>query len=199
MILDACAAEKDCAAAFPKLREELAVVLARLDRELVRVEMTWAGEKQEVVVDRGIFATDLRFLLYSPNGAMRVPAIIHLAAQGDFAALLQAGLPFRRGVLASIYLGMHLSVTCAEDVPYFDYAEADKLAAGTFLGDSRIRQQKAACELWPRGPIPDDFHDPVEVDVPTLLVVGDLDPVTPPKWAEEVASHLPESKVIVSR
>ena len=57
-------------------------MLQRLDKGPIEVETSWRGEKQTVSVDRDIFATDLRFLLYYAPGASRVPAVIHRAAAG---------------------------------------------------------------------------------------------------------------------
>ena len=42
----------------------------------------------------------------------------------------------------------------------------------------------------PHGEIPAGLRDPVVSDVPTLLLSGALDPVTPPAWAEETARTL---------
>lgn len=55
----------------------------------------------------------------------------------------------------------------------------------TFLGDYRIRQQKAVCALWARGKVPADVHELVRSDVPVLLLSGERDPVTPPEMAEQ--------------
>ena len=42
-----------------------------------------------------------------------------------------------------------------------------------------------------------DYHEPVSTDHPTLVLSGDLDPVTPPRWGESVAEHLPNARHIV--
>ena len=34
-------------------------------------------------------------------------------------------------------------------------------------------------------------------NIPVLILSGYLDPVTPPEWGEEVASHLPNSKHVI--
>lgn len=62
--------------------------------------------------------------------------------------------------------------------------------AGTYLGDYRIRQQKGACEIWPRGKVPADIHEPVRSDVPVLLFSGERDPATPLEMAEKASLHM---------
>jgi pimeloyl-ACP methyl ester carboxylesterase len=84
-------------------------------------------------------------------------------------------------------MGLNFSVTCAEDLPYITEQMIRENTPGTFLGDYRIRQQKAVCQLWPRGKVPADVHELVRSDVPVLLISGERDPVTPPEMAEQAA------------
>jgi pimeloyl-ACP methyl ester carboxylesterase len=55
----------------------------------------------------------------------------------------------------------------------------------------------AVCDIWPKSEIPDNFGSPVKVGVPVLLFSGTMDPVTPPRWGEEAARHLPNSLHVV--
>jgi pimeloyl-ACP methyl ester carboxylesterase len=89
---------------------------------------------------------------------------------------------------------MLLSVVCAEDVPRIDRSKIPALTEGSFLGDSRIRAQFGICAAWPRGEVPEGFGDPVTFDGPVLVISGELDPVTPPEWGEEMVRHLPRGR-----
>ena len=60
-----------------------------------------------------------------------------------------------------------------------------------------MRQQRAACEIWGRSPIPADFRTPVRSNAAVLLVTGSFDPVTPPRYASEVARALPNALNVV--
>jgi pimeloyl-ACP methyl ester carboxylesterase len=60
-----------------------------------------------------------------------------------------------------------------------------------------VFQQTRACGTWPRGEIPTDFLEPVRSDAPVLIFSGNMDPVTPPKYGEEVAVHLPNSRHVI--
>jgi pimeloyl-ACP methyl ester carboxylesterase len=44
--------------------------------------------------------------------------------------------------------------------------------------------------MWPRGTVDASYYEPVVSDVPTLVLSGELDPVTPPGWGESVVKHL---------
>ena len=92
---------------------------------------------------------------------------------------------------------MYLSVTCAEDLPWIKPGEGERMAENTFLGDYRLRQQREACALWPRANIAKDYGDPVQSDVPVLILTGQWDPVTPPSNGDATAKTLKNSLHIV--
>ncbi len=55
-----------------------------------------------------------------------------------------------------------------------------------------------ACSVWPAADLPADYFEPVRSDIPTLLLSGDLDPVTPPRWGEEVLGGLGDARHVVA-
>lgn len=93
--------------------------------------------------------------------------------------------------------GMYLSVTCTEDVPFINQEEAAGLNANNPFGNYRVFQQTRACGVWPRGEIPADFLEPVRSTALVLIFSGNIDPVTPPKYGEEVARYLPNSRHVI--
>jgi pimeloyl-ACP methyl ester carboxylesterase len=136
-------------------------------------------------------------MLYSSGAASRAPLFLHLAAQGNFIPLAEAALFYRQRIVATGSNGMYLSVTCAEDLPRIKPGEGERNAAHTFLGDYRLRQQRAACALWPRGDIPKDYAEPTRAGMPALILTGRWDPVTPPVYGDMAAEHLPNSLHVV--
>jgi pimeloyl-ACP methyl ester carboxylesterase len=195
LLLAECAADTACHQAFPEIEREWNELLARLGRAPARVEYSPdKGGPVTVEIQRDIFAEKVRTLMYSRVSAARIPLLVHQAANGDFGPFLKETIQERFGPLAD---GMYLSVTCAEDVPFIDQAEAAQANAGNPFGNYRVEQQTRACGLWPRGTIPDGYHEPVSADVPVLIMSGNVDPVTPPEQGEEVARHLPNTRHIV--
>ena len=92
---------------------------------------------------------------------------------------------------------MYLSVTCAEDLPMIKSGEGERKGKDTFLGDYRLRQQRAACALWPRGEVPKNYAEPTRSNVPALILTGQWDPVTPPAYGDAAAKSLPSSLHVV--
>ena len=198
-VIDECAADESCRAAFPDLRAEVKAVLERLLRGPVEVELK---NPQGVVGKRVRLSRDLageavRYMLYQPGAASRIPLFIHLAAQGDFEPLAESAIFYRQQIVATGSNGMYLSVTCAEDVPWIKPGEGERNAAHTFLGDYRLRQQRAACALWPRAEIPKGYAEPTRADVPALILTGQWDPVTPPVYGDTATKYLPNSLHLV--
>src|SRR5262249_47433183 len=150
-----------------------------------------------VTIRRDIFAEQIRFTLYNAGSASAAPYIIHRAAQGDFAPFARLAILWEPGLRRILAYGMHLSVTCAEDVPFMTRDAIESAIAGTYRRDFRVSQQLAACQEWRRGAVPADFHQPVTSDVPVLLVSGPYDPVTPPRWAEQVGAHFSHARQLV--
>ena len=194
-----CAADEACRAAFPELRAEVKAVLGRLLRGPVEVEVKNAqgGAGTRVQLSRDLAGEAIRYMLYQAGAASRIPLFLHLAAQGDFAPLAESAIFYRQRIVATGSNGMYLSVTCAEDLPWIRPGEGERNAEHTLLGDYRLRQQRAACALWPRGDIPAGYAEPTRADTPALILTGQWDPVTPPVYGDVAAKNLPNSLHVV--
>ena len=198
-LLADCSAAPACSAAFPNLRAELDSVAARLRRRPERVAAAHpvTGGPVTVTLDGDAFAEALRQIMYTPMNGRWLPLLVHQASEGDYRSLTQMALNLSRNQREGLRLGMLMSVVCSEDVPRIDEAEIPAATEGTLLGDVRVRQQMAACREWPRGPAPTDLAEPFTVPVPTLLVSGTRDPVTPRHWGDAMQRHLPASVHVV--
>jgi pimeloyl-ACP methyl ester carboxylesterase len=198
-VIGECAADAACNQAFPNLKDEAKAVLAQLIKGPVEVEVQKPDSKEHVKVklSRDLAAEAIRYMLYNPGSAARMPLVLHLAAEGNFVPLAQLALRYRMILVGTGSNGMYLSVTCAEDLPWIKPGEGERLAENTFLGDYRLRQQREACTLWPRGSIERDYAEPVRSDVPVLILTGEWDPVTPPSNGATVAKTLTNSLHVV--
>jgi pimeloyl-ACP methyl ester carboxylesterase len=195
-----CLADPLCARTFPRVREELAAALARLDREPVPVMLrhpTTAAPLPATITRAG-FAQGLWVALQYPNLAHRLPLVIHHAARGDFAPFLAmdvaTGPPRRR-----YYNAAHLSIVCPEETGHVRREEVGPLHQRTFMPADRAHEYLTACELWRVPTLPSAVLEPVRSDAPTLIVSGWMDPVTPPENGDRVARHLTRVRHVVVR
>ena len=198
-VLSDCVTDEACNKAFPNIKSETKAVLERLLKGPVEVQIQPRGFETPIKLSlsRDLAAEAVRYMLYNPVAATRIPVILHLAAEGNFTLLVQAALNYRRNLVATGSNGMYLTVTCAEDIPWITRKEDERFAQNTFLGEYRLRQQREACALWPRATIPSDYGKPVRSDVPVLIFTGQWDPVTPPVNGDYVARTLSNSLHVV--
>jgi pimeloyl-ACP methyl ester carboxylesterase len=194
-----CRADAACHEAFPDPARELRQVARRLESRPATAEIVdpQSGARLRLTLTRDAFADMIRKLLYDPGLASMVPFVVHRAWEGDFRPAARLALADRRNAAEGIFWGLSLAITCSEDVPFIDSATAAHDNGRTFLGDFRVRQQTAACRGWPRYTPPADYHELVRLEIPTLLVSGELDSVTPPRGAERALRALPNGLHVV--
>jgi len=198
-VLAECEADEACHKSFPQAKNDAAYVLESLLQSPATSEVQPEGTNTKVTLrlNRNLAAEAVRYMLYNPFSAGRIPLYLNLARHGNYVPLTQAALWFRKNIVFSGGEGMYLSVTCAEDLPWVTHDEAKRLAENTFLGAYRYYDQSEACEAWPRGTVEATYADPVKSNKPVLLITGQWDPVTPPAHGDMAAKTLSNSLHIV--
>lgn len=196
-LLHDCDADASCRATYPGLAQRVRALVARVaaNPPHVRLKHPRTGVEEDVVINDRFLPTVLLGALYSPITASVVPALIARAEQDDFQGL--AALAFAGDQSESVSVGMQLSVLCSEDAPRLAEADVAKQADGTVFGMALAEGQLRACSFWPKGHIDASYYAPVVSDVPALVLSGGSDPVTPPRWGAEVASHLRNARHVI--
>jgi pimeloyl-ACP methyl ester carboxylesterase len=200
-VLARCARESACRARFDDPLGDYREVRSTLARSAVPVSVPDPSTGEPAPFEFGAehLATVLRLLSYTSDYASLLPLMLHGAAQyTDYAPLAAQFLQVERAYGAALAVGMHNSVVCAEDVPFFDPKAIDRTAlAATYLGTRQLDGLAIVCKIWPHGPVDADLHAPLVSDVPALLLSGSDDPVTPPEYAQEAARGLTHSLSLV--
>ncbi|HEX4522500.1 MAG TPA: alpha/beta fold hydrolase [Casimicrobiaceae bacterium] len=197
-VIAACAAGPACRQAYPDLEATLARIRADLARtQTVTVADPRTGAAREFSPSFDMVIGALQGLVYAPESASMIPALLSRAAAGDYAPMAAAAMLLSDEVAKTVNLALHFAVTCAEDAPRIDAAETDRMLPRLRAPGLALRDL-AACDGWPRPPVPADFYAPVVNDKPVLILSGGLDPVTPPAAGDEVARTLSHSRHIVA-
>jgi pimeloyl-ACP methyl ester carboxylesterase len=142
----------------------------------------------------GHLASIVRLYAYSPVTAAMLPLTLHEAAEGRGDALMAQAQMLMGQLSEQIMHGMQLSVMCSEDG---DALRADEADRDSVLGTEFVDYTVAQCGAWVRGSMPADFHQPFKSDVPVLLLSGEFDPVTPPRYGEQVLAGLSRGRHLV--
>ncbi|MGH8144837.1 MAG: alpha/beta hydrolase [Rhodanobacteraceae bacterium] len=136
----------------------------------------------------------VRFFSYSAATQALLPLAVDEAAKDNYAPLMGQSQLLTSSVSGSMQGDMQLSVICTEDASLLKPRPQD---ADTLLGNQLIDAFMAECKAWPHGPVPKNFHVPFKSAIPTLLISGERDPVTPPGDAEEVLKGLSNGRSLV--
>lgn len=192
-LFEDCREDPACVEAFPGLQDRFAAALDRFEPDGARVTMPdpKTGESQTFTLTRDVFVNGLRNILYVSDLSRIVPIIIDQAARGDYRALGAAASYFESA--ADLTIGAHLTIMCSEERPRMEDSRIERETASGFLGRSFLDTYDTACGVWPRAPLPAIYFEDVESQAPALILSGEVDPITPPRWGESMAEALPNS------
>ena len=67
------------------------------------------------------------------------------------------------------------------------------------MGMFQLDALEAICSVWPAGPIDEGFKSPLATNLPVLLLSGDADPITPPRYADLAAVDLENATHLIGK
>lgn len=197
-LVAACNAEPACRGAFPSVAEDLRATLARLDANPVPITLRDPTTERDVptAITRAGLAQAIWSALAYPDRGRQLPLVLQAAARGDYEplrALDVATRPPRR----RYYNAMHLSVVCGEEVLQSTPADIVAAATGSFMNAERGLEYHEACTRWQVPRADGGAITAVVSKVPTLIISGEMDPITPPRWGNAAAASLSNSRHLV--
>ena len=192
-----CDLDKICQTAFPKLKQDFDQVLTDFGKDGYEVSMNDAntGKPTTFRLTRKTFVSVIRNILYVPDYSRLIPIIIQQAKAKDFRALAGLGAAFGDGDIA---LGAMMSVLCSEDFSRISNDDIADQTANGFVGDAFIDVFRVGCAVWPKAPVPAIYNQSLISDVPTMILSGALDPVTPQRWGEKMKELMTNSLHLVA-
>ncbi|MBK8161153.1 MAG: alpha/beta hydrolase [Rhodospirillaceae bacterium] len=206
MVFDACARDALCHLQYADLGARLTALVKRLDAEplkLTRPQPDSDGTVK-IVVDGNFLINRLFNLLYNRADIELVPQVIDFYDRHIEAEITRDVDQYIADYLGRPDFGdaMFLGVHCQEEVPFNDMAKALNayrrypLLAGLAVG-GESESFAETCAAWraalPPQPLRASDNEPVISELPTLLLTGLYDPVTPPAYARLAAAHLVNS------
>jgi pimeloyl-ACP methyl ester carboxylesterase len=150
-----------------------------------------SGEAKDQPLTIGSLTTIARMFMYSSETAGLLPLTLAEASAGRFEPMLAQAAMMSEDLGAQIATGVNWSVVCAEDAEHFVPRPQDD---DLLMGQDFIVMTINWCKEWPRREVPDDFHAPMTGSTPTLILSGEFDPVTPPRYGDQVVANLPNGR-----
>lgn len=184
-----CATDTFCDQTYPDLEDTFYGIVDELNTNPV----TLTSRQGDLFVDGGDFLNMLYSALYRATDLDLVPLLIYRANAGYLGMLAELFLVPDQ---SHISWGVHYSVLCHDDVAFETYKEAMALSTDlpTPVADFFVSPFIfELCESWPAGKAQPIDNEPVFSDIPTLLLAGRYDPITPPTWAKLAAQTLSNS------
>jgi pimeloyl-ACP methyl ester carboxylesterase len=163
------------------------------------------GTRRAAVRVDGDAFVDLVYLVVFGGAAQILPQVVHGAANGDDTLLEVATAISDPYAVERLDLhGMYLSVMCQEEFAFSSLARATARDAALMLPVRRANRRSlrglfAACASWPVTRAPDIEARAVRSDIPTLILAGQFDPITPPEYGTVIARGLPNSTAVTVR
>lgn len=192
-----CQATAACNSQFPELKADFERVDAKLATGPVmeNVYDPVTGEKTMLTMTRGKFSGSIRMALYQANVRALLPHAIHQASKNNFQPIL--GLYALTIDNAGMAMGMHASVVCGEDMHRITPTMREQ-AKKSFMGRTMLEGLGATCSIWKVPAVDNSFSEPINSNIPTLLLSGEIDPATPPSWGELAMEKLTNAKHFVA-
>jgi len=196
LVFDTCQADPGCRAKYPNVLGTFGHLMAQLHAQPRPIDYMdpATGQTRHATLDSRLFLEVLDVMLYVREGIAMIPALIAITDGGDYGPV-GSFLPDVNNYGGAVAVGLYYAVECAEDGPRLD--------TPTLLGLEElpgVRQDLGfadelaqVCGVWPSTAAPARVNAPVQSDVPTLLLSGRFDPITPPEYAREAAATLPNS------
>lgn len=198
--LQRCANDAVCGERFPGIKETFGRLVSELTTASVAVTVPNpnSGRPEDMAFGRSELAVAIRLLAYHPKTMALLPLLISEAGSGNFVPLASQFKMTMIAMTDMLSLGMHNAVMCTEDIPFLDKTRIDfEGIAASYMGAVQLEALEAICSVWPAGPIDAGFRAPLATDTPVLLLSGDADPITPPRYAELAAVDLSNSLHLV--
>lgn len=190
LLFDTCAADLMCHHMYPDLETVFYELVAQLNEEPVTVDLYDSNTDAyySAWFDGDDFMSLVFNVLYVTEFIPYVPSIIWDVHRGNFevVASLQGFYTFN----FTLARGMYYSVLCAEDA---DFSLGDVVLDDVrpeVAANFRLTRFEPVCDLWDVEELDATVDEPVYSDVPTLVLSGEFDPITPPVNGKIVAQTL---------
>lgn len=183
-----CAKDADCNADYPNLKAEFLNYYNNLKDNPLALEVNGSA----FVLNQQDLLLFIHQFLYAADTIERIPSFIKALLDNDTASISRtiASLIPR---LTIINLANYYAVMTADEGRFNNEAKVKKDSKNLMFTDAAVSFFSADPEVIKEWPVKKVMSNPmasVSSDIPTLLISGDFDPVTPSANGDVVAKHL---------
>ncbi|MGN6032661.1 MAG: alpha/beta hydrolase [Thermomicrobiales bacterium] len=200
----ACADDPECDAAHPDLAATYTEVVQALNKKpmLLTFENPLTGKTEKAMADGGTFVNLVYQLIFFNVTIAYVPPLITSVAAGEsdvFSALVPELISTSEGMSVPL----HYSVLCQDELPYVDTDEVMDEVEDAGVSEEVIDAETSSmdgyfeiCDAWDLDPSGEIANEPVVSDVPTFILTGRFDPITPTFDGERLLDNLSNAVLV---
>lgn len=190
----ACSASSDCSGIIDGVSATLDRVITELDADPIFVEA--GGGAPETIIDGQRAAVFTFLMLYGDQELSYIPWMLAGLDKRDPDAARWAarvGSLILTGSSQASDEATYFAVECHDRAPF---TSGPPSTLDSFAVAIATPSTSEVCAPWHVGSAPAVAGTPVESDIPTLLMAGGFDPITPADFARSAAEHLSRSVVV---
>lgn len=188
-ILDQCDSDARCSGTYPDLKQRFFSFL----REITETPMEVSVNDPNTNIERNFLlkGKDIITMLLSTSPS-DVPYEINKVLKNDLSSISYVLSQRFEEAGSGSGIGMRLSVWCAEETPFVspEKIKAEKNRYPEITGLSPAVFEPGICDIWDVRKVSDQENEPIRSPVPVLIINGELDNNTPPKWGEQLYFNL---------
>ncbi|MEZ5322046.1 MAG: alpha/beta hydrolase [Microthrixaceae bacterium] len=197
-LANGCATDPKCHAKYPDLKGDVERLAAELDTHPFAMDYTdpTTGVSETLHLDGNDAVGGLFNALYDTDLIPQLPSAIHDMANGGrglIPLIAQEAIPFVNDMTE----GAFLSTECADNGARVRRSDVDALRSDPGRASlPLLASWNLVCRDWPVTTEPKSFGDVVHSSIPTLVISGEYDPITPPSDSKAVANALSDAEFI---
>ena len=206
IMFDDCAANLACAEVYPDLENRFWELVQKINDDPIELEMKFPGSSERFPLEvTGYSLIDwmVQGTFYHPAypafETAYMPLLIDKLSRGDIDLLYPwAEYSIAKWGDENFNWGLYLVVNCQDDASSVNLEMVESMAAAypELDGYVRHREELEICAAWGLDPAPPLADEPVASDIPTLVLAGRYDPITPPEWSRTAVVNLSDSTFV---
>jgi pimeloyl-ACP methyl ester carboxylesterase len=204
-VFHACSSDRECHTAYPDFEQQFWEVIRRANEHPIEVQINDAdGKPIDIKISGRQILNGVFVALYNDSTISVLPLATDAIYHGNYGivALLAQQIVFAFSDEAA---GMTTSVDCSEEIPFLtaDLLESASEGVRQEILDAEVGvtteaarlDELALCKAWGTPPPPALENQAVASDIPTMVLDGQFDPITPPRYGALAAEKLSRSYV----
>jgi pimeloyl-ACP methyl ester carboxylesterase len=201
VLFKGCSDNSECHTAFPDLEKVFYDTIDQMNANPVSFKVIDPAShlQRDVKMDGDAFAGYIFQALYATEIIPSLPKNIYDVHNGD-TRFLSLWTLVELSNMDAVSIGMNYAVQCTEELAFDTVDSIDAtlaklnpklvgFARRSGIDDSQIR----LCATWNKAKPNLIENQPIKSDIPTLVVSGEYDPITPPDYGKETAATLSKS------